>query len=218
MVIWLASGNNHKRQELAAVLSGHTIKVPSEAGIKCFDPEETGTSFAENALIKARALYRLLGAGKENPVLADDSGLCVDVLGGRPGIYSARYYGKDSWAGDGSFRAEQCAVKLKDEERNLLLLEEMAGVQSAANTSRRCCFVCAMVLLFNPEHFYLVQETMEGEIVSSAKEVRGHGGFGYDPIVFLPELGRTVAELSEEEKNVLSHRGKAGRAIAKLLH
>ena len=247
MIIWLASGNKHKQQELAAILSGHTIKLPSEAGIKSFDPAETGKSFAENALIKARALYQLLEqATKEpGPVLADDSGLCVDVLGGRPGIYSARYYGKNSWAGDGSFKAEQCAVKLKDKERNLLLLEEMDysinnllakaqkskenGIISNTNPilgvsaplrdilKRKCRFVCAMVLLFNPDHYYLVQENMEGEIVLSESEIRGAGGFGYDPIVFFPELGRTVAELSEKEKNVLSHRGKAGKAIAKLL-
>ena len=234
MIIWLASGNKHKQQELAAVLRNHTIKLPAEAGISGFEPEETGTSFAENALIKARALHSLLdAAGKENPVLADDSGLCVDALDGRPGIYSARYHGKDSWNSDGSFRDElNASAKLTDKERNLLLLEELENVLSnaeflkktpassypAKGKIRKCRFVCAMVLLFNPDHFYLVQETMEGEIVSSAGQIRGHGGFGYDPIVYLPEFDKTVAELSEKEKNNLSHRGKAGRAIAQLLH
>ena len=223
MVIWLASGNKHKQQELAAILAGHTVKLPAEAGITGFDPEETGTSFAENALIKAGALYSLLcsttGGLRDNPVLADDSGLCVDALGGKPGIYSARYCGKNSWAAGGSFRAEPGAEKLKAQERNSLLLEELntLGDNSTHGGLRSCRFVCAMVLLFSPDRFYLVQETLEGEIVSSAAEIRGQGGFGYDPIVYLPECGRTVAELSEEEKNRSSHRGKAGRAIAKLL-
>jgi XTP/dITP diphosphohydrolase len=237
MTIWLASGNKHKLKELTSVLvdvpgsHGLTIKLPAEAGITGFDPEETGTSFAENALIKAKALYCMLNADSAltaDPVLADDSGLCVDALGGRPGIYSARYYGKDSWNSDEIFR--EGTKNLTDQERNALLLEELDASKSSVvshsslpiNTiskgrSRSCRFVCAMVLLFSPENFYLVQETLEGEIVSSAREIRGRGGFGYDPIVYLPELGRTVAELSEEEKNRLSHRGKAGKAIAKLL-
>ena len=232
MTIWLASGNKHKQQELAAILSGHTVKLPAEAGIKYFDPAETGASFAENALIKARALYLLLesAAGPKgqnsltaNLVLADDSGLCVDTLGGRPGIYSARYYGKNSWNSDGSFRDElNASAKLTDKERNLLLLEELNYTIPLNNLTKAqrhetCRFVCAMVLLFNSDHFYLVQETMEGEIVLSTAEIRGHGGFGYDPIVYLPEFGCTVAELSEEEKNHNSHRGKAGKIIAQLL-
>ena len=96
MTIWLASGNKHKQQELAAILKGYTIKLPSEAGITNFDPEETGAAFAENALVKARALFTVLHTSRQHepgPVLADDSGLCIDALGGRPGIYSARYYG-----------------------------------------------------------------------------------------------------------------------------
>ena len=224
MIIWLASGNKHKQQEVASILAGHTIKLPADAGITGFNPKETGKSFAENALIKARALFRLLNSKTsqaENLVLADDSGLCVDSMGGRPGIYSARYYGKDSWNGDESFRIESVVGKLKDEERNLLLLEELASAPSHEfgnnGQTRTCHFVCAMALLFSPDRFYLVQETMEGEIVSSADKIRGTWGFGYDPIVYLPELGRTVAELSEEEKNLLSHRGKASRIIAKFL-
>jgi len=224
MTIWLASGNKHKQQELAAILAGSTVRLPAEAGITAFDPAETGSSFAENALIKARALHALLASkgnwpeagstGNASPVLADDSGLCIDALGGRPGIYSARYYGKGSWAADGSFLAKPGAgEKCTDMDRNILLLEELDGIAK----SRRCRFVCAMVLLFSPDRFYLAQETLEGEIVPSAAEIRGQGGFGYDPIMYLPELGHTVAELLEEEKNRLSHRAKAGRAIAKLL-
>jgi XTP/dITP diphosphohydrolase len=209
MTIWLASGNVHKQRELAALLRGHRIRVPAEGGITVFDPEETGKSFVENALIKAKALYALLaerqGTGREiDPVIADDSGLCIDALGGRPGIYSARY-GSD----DGK--------KLETAERNALILEELDASGENTPGLRRCRFVCAMVLLFSPDRFYAVQETLEGEIVPALTASRGSGGFGYDPIVYLPEQGGTVAELSEEEKNRLSHRGKAGRIIAKLL-
>jgi XTP/dITP diphosphohydrolase len=244
MTIWLASGNKHKLQEISAILAisgiknDIVVKIPAEAGITGFDPKETGTNFAENALIKAKELHNLLVAAQiknPGPVLADDSGLCVDALGGRPGIYSARYYGKESWDKDGSFQENINFEKLCDEERNTLLLEEICckipgpelcasaplrdqfiGI-SSPDIKRSCRFVCAMVLLFCPDRFYLVQETLEGEIVSSAAEIRGKGGFGYDPIVYLPELDRTGAELSETEKNRLSHRGKAARAIAKLL-
>ncbi|MDR0447572.1 MAG: non-canonical purine NTP pyrophosphatase [Treponema sp.] len=226
MTIWLASGNKHKLQEISAVLADSGIKndidinLPAEAGITGFDPKETGTTFAENALIKARALHCLLKGAQVNnsgPVLADDSGLCVDILEGKPGIYSARYYGKESWNSDGSFCESTGSGKLRDEERNILLLEELKTRQSAEERLRKCRFVCAMVLFFGPDRFYLVQETLEGEIVSSPAEIRGQGGFGYDPIVYLPELGRTVAELSEDKKNRYSHRGKAGRLIVKLL-
>jgi len=233
MTIWLASGNTHKQQELAAILPGLTVKLPADGGIKNFDPQETGSTFIENALIKAETLYRLLAAetadgsslaagpvpaGQDRvnpaPVLADDSGLCVDALAGRPEIYSARYQGmRPTAAGAGQ--------KLNAAERNALLLEELDTAFPAAAVSRdkarSARFVCAMVLYWGPDRFYAVQETLEGEIVSSITESRGSGGFGYDPIMYLPELGRTVAELSEDEKNALSHRGKAARAIAKLL-
>jgi XTP/dITP diphosphohydrolase len=215
MTIWLASGNVHKQKELAAILTGHSIRIPAGAGMADFDPDETGSSFMENALIKARALYAhpafprtlLPSGGEARPVLADDSGLCVDALDGRPGIFSARY---------GSAGGK----KIGAAERNALLLEEVNAALAggrAASTSRSCRFVCAMVLLYSPYRFYAVQETLEGELVPDSKAARGSGGFGYDPIVFLPEKGRTVAELSEEEKNSASHRAKAGKAIATLL-
>jgi XTP/dITP diphosphohydrolase len=204
MTIWFASGNRHKKAELAAVLKGHTLKIPSEEGID-FDPDESGESFAENALIKARELYRLVSAfqGREpspemfrEPVIADDSGLCVDALGGRPGILSARYGN----TGTG---------RLESGERNRLLLEELGD-----NPRRSARFVCAMVLLFDEDHFFIAQETLEGELI---REERGKGGFGYDPILYLPGEGRTVAELGEDEKNRISHRGKAARVIAGIL-
>jgi XTP/dITP diphosphohydrolase len=199
MILWFATGNAHKREELAAVLKGHTVQIPADADL-AFDPEETGAAFLENALIKARALYDLaLSLGRGAPVIADDSGLCVDALGGRPGIYSARY-------GSEGGRPMEAA------ERNALLLSELG------DTPRRSArFVCAMVLLISPDRFFIAQETLEGELVRDISAARGSGGFGYDPILYLPERGCTVAELSEADKNLISHRGKAARAIAKLL-
>jgi XTP/dITP diphosphohydrolase len=214
MTIWFASGNSHKKAELAAILntngSTNQLLIPSDVGLE-FDPEETGTTFYENALLKARALYSLLE--KERPtlftpgdvVIADDSGICVDALGGRPGIYSARY------AGANSEKAPN-AKKLESAERNALLLEELG-----THPLRSARFVCAMALMFSPDRFYFVQETFEGEIVSGPDAAKGSGGFGYDPILFIPGLGRTVAELSDDEKNNISHRAKAGKIIANLL-
>jgi XTP/dITP diphosphohydrolase len=208
MTLWFATGNIHKKRELDAILKaaapGTELLIPGDAGSgfeqSGFAPEETGATFLENALIKARALYRLAAAaGKAAPVIADDSGICVDVLGGRPGIYSSRY-----GSGGGN--------SLSDGERNALLLAELGD-----NPARSGRFVCAMVLLWNEDRFFAVQETLEGELVSSLEAARGGGGFGYDPILFIPELGRTVAELSEDEKNRISHRGKAARAIAGVL-
>jgi XTP/dITP diphosphohydrolase len=199
MIIWFATGNAHKKAELAAILAGHTIRIPSEAGFD-FAPDETGATFLENAFVKARELYRLVQA----PVIADDSGLCVDALDGRPGIYSARY------GSNARYGSEDGGKKLSDPERNALLLAELGD-----HPNRRARFVCAMVLLLGEDRFFIAQETLEGEILTGPG--RGSGGFGYDPILHLPEQGCTVAELAEEEKNRLSHRGKAGRAIAKML-
>jgi XTP/dITP diphosphohydrolase len=202
MTIWFATGNVHKKEELAAILGGRRIRIPAEAAapeLRAFNPEETGGAFSENALIKARELYRLLeAAGTAGPVIADDSGLCVDALDGRPGVYSSRYGG----GGD---------KKLSDPDRNGLLLEELGD-----NPNRRARFVCAMILLYTPDRFFIAQETLEGEIVRDAG--RGSGGFGYDPILYLPDRGCSVAELSEAEKNRISHRGKAARAVAKMLN
>jgi len=250
MTIWFATGNAHKKAELSAILRTHGVDcrllIPKDAGLD-FDPEETGTSFHENALLKARVLYDMLDEARPalfspgDPVIADDSGICVDALDGRPGIYSARYMGAMSNDAEGARRsavfsdlcdsagaqrmAAVCekrregfspsggrmnsAQKLEAGERNALLLEE---VGNAAN--RKARFVCAMVLMYSHDRFFIAQETMEGEIVKSLEHAKGAGGFGYDPILFIPELRRTVAELSEEEKNTISHRGKAGKIIA----
>jgi XTP/dITP diphosphohydrolase len=218
MTIWFATGNAHKKAELSAILRTHGVDcnllIPKDAGLD-FDPEETGTSFHENALLKARELYALLDKARPplfspgDPIIADDSGICVDALDGRPGIYSARYAGAVS--------SEQLAVssgkKLEASERNSLLLEEVGSA-----SDRKARFVCAMVLMYSPDRFFIAQETMEGELVKSLEHAKGAGGFGYDPILFIPELGRTVAELSEEEKNTISHRGKAGKITAGIIN
>ncbi|MDR1095642.1 MAG: RdgB/HAM1 family non-canonical purine NTP pyrophosphatase [Spirochaetaceae bacterium] len=201
-MVLFASGNRHKAEEAAAILSlagiEGGVRLPLDYGL-AFDPVEDGASFLENALIKARALYRLLkaaGTAGGVGILADDSGLCVDALGGRPGIYSARYGERDGQAGTAG-------------ERNRLLLGELRGVED-----RRARFVCAAVILFDENRFVAAQETAEGEI---AFEERGSGGFGYDPLFFLPECGLTLAELPEGRKHQLSHRGRAFRAIAPFL-
>jgi XTP/dITP diphosphohydrolase len=202
MTIWLASGNAHKKKEIAAILPSHTIKIPKDANID-FDPDETGSTFSENAMIKARALFDIV----KEPVIADDSGICVEALDGRPGIYSARYGSIDLYGSENG-------KKLDDAERNALLIQELANSELGNHQNRKAHFVCAMVLLINPDRFFIVQETLEGELIQSEK---GSGGFGYDPILFIPEKGKTVAELSDEEKNEISHRGKAGKLIGEIL-
>jgi len=215
MTLWFASGNAHKKAELAAILASHgcshEVCIPGDAGLD-FAPDETENSFHGNALLKARALYELLRAGSGSfkagdPIIADDSGICVDALGGRPGIYSARYAGAPGKEVPG-------AHGLESHERNALLLEELGD-----NPLRKARFVCAMVLMFSPDRFFVFQETFEGEIVKSAELAKGTGGFGYDPIFVVPgNPGRTVAELSDGEKNRISHRGKAARHLAAILN
>jgi XTP/dITP diphosphohydrolase len=197
-IILFASGNRHKAEEAAAIFSlAVAVKVPEDFGL-VFDPVEDGETFLENALIKARTLYRLLKGAADDfrGILADDSGLCVDALGGRPGIYSARY-------------GERDGKKMTANDRNMLLLDELRNVRD-----RRARFICSAVLLFDENRFVTAQETVEGEI---AFEERGMGGFGYDPVFLLPGRGLTIAELPEAEKHRISHRGRAFRAIAPFL-
>ncbi len=191
MKIYFATGNAHKREELARILPDHDIVMPADDGI-AFDPEETEDTFFGNSLIKARALWELTRC----PVIADDSGICVDALGGEPGVRSARY-------------GSETGALLDSAGRNELLLSRMREIGN-----RSCRFVCNMVLFFGPDRFISVQETLEGELI---RETRGTGGFGYDPLVLVPELGLTVAELPPGKKDELSHRGKAARAIARFL-
>lgn len=191
-------------------MTPHLVKIPKDEAID-FDPLENGNDFVSNSLIKAKALYEIVHA----PVIADDSGICVDILGGRPGIYSARYAGKNAApTEDGS--------KLPVEKRNALLLEEAweaakkeAAVSGTSDIASllSCHYVCCMVLYLGPDHFYSIQETMEGRLITPEENIRGSGGFGYDPIVYLPELNKTVAELSDNEKNSISHRGKAASKL-----
>jgi len=199
MKIWFATNNAHKKLELSAIL-GAPLLIPSEEGL-IFDPEETGATFSENALLKAQELKKIL-ITKENCntdfVIADDSGLCVDALDGRPGVLSARY-------------GQTNGKKLDSPHRNLLLLDELGD-----NPIKSAHFVCAMALVFDNDRFIIVQETLTGHLVKKS-EIRGDGGFGYDPIFFLPEFNRTLAQLSAEEKNKISHRAKAGKLIAEYL-
>ncbi len=188
MELLLATGNLHKKQEFEKLLSQWTILTPEEAGLQFFC-DETGKSFSENALQKAEALYRVSGKA----VIADDSGLSVDSLNGRPGIHSARYGDTDT-------------KKLTSIEKYNLLLAEMKGT-----TDRSAAFICSLVLMIDPDRFFVFQETCTGVI---SEKPSGSGGFGYDPVFYLPELGRTMAELTEDEKNSISHRGMAGKALS----
>lgn len=192
MELFLASNNEHKVKEMEQILSGHRILTPRQVGVE-FYHEETGSSFHENALGKAMTLFRLTG----KPVIADDSGLSVTALGGAPGIYSARF-------GDGPD-----GTVLTTEQRNSYLLEKLQGIEE-----RQAFFLCCMVLVLHEERIYSVQETFPGII---ATRPSGMEGFGYDPLFYLPEYGKTVAQLPEDEKNRISHRGRAGRAMAALL-
>lgn len=193
MELFVATANAHKLVELGPALPGHILRIPADAGIEGFDVVEDGRTYLENAVKKATALYRLVG----KPCLADDSGLSVRALGGAPGVLSARY---------GSPGGER---KLESAERNAYLLENMSS-----EGDRNCAFVCCLVLVLAEERVFAVQETCPGELLRAP---RGSGGFGYDPVVYLPALGKSVAELSVEEKNRLSHRGRACARMAVLL-
>ncbi|PKL06184.1 MAG: non-canonical purine NTP pyrophosphatase [Spirochaetae bacterium HGW-Spirochaetae-9] len=193
MDILVATFNLHKVQELVPLFPGHRLFSPLDLGYPEMEIEEDGSNYFENALIKAKVLYKLAGM----TTLADDSGLSLEALGGGPGIHSSRYGSMDGH------------VKLSSGERNALLLAEMKGVEE-----RACAFYCCLVLLHGADRFISVQETCPGVL---AEVPRGSGGFGYDPLVCLPELGKTVAELSPEEKNIVSHRGRAARLMNSII-
>lgn len=179
------------RNRRLRILRLHTVLLPEETGVS-FSYEETGETFLDNAMGKACHLHEITG----EPALADDSGLCVPALGGSPGVFSARY-GSD------------VEGVLTDSDRNEYLLENMKEI-----SDRRAFFVCSMVLLFDENRYFVAQETVHGEITLSPQ---GSSGFGYDPLFFLPEFGRTAAQLTSDEKNAISHRGKAAAAIARLI-
>ncbi len=201
--LYLASGNRHKQHEMQQLLPDYEIRIPADDGIE-FDPLEDGKSFYENSLIKARALWELVHEG----VIADDSGICVEALNGEPGIFTSRYAGPSFMHGkpDGS--------KITQDEQNRFLIQQL---NATGSENRKCHYTCAMVLLLNPDRFFVAQETFEGELIRSIDEQAGTGGFGYDPIVWLPQYKKTVAEISAEEKNAISHRGKAVMAIKRIL-
>ena len=214
MKIYLATGNKNKKREMVELLSGHEIIIPSDENIK-FDPDETGITFYENSLIKAKALYDIV----HYPVIADDSGICVDALGGSPGIYSSRYAGPDYMHG------KPDGTKISQEEQNIFLIEQTNKAIKDGNLPkmpylhgpRSCHYTCAMVLYAGPDRLFVAQETFEGTLIDDINNQAGSGGFGYDPIVFLPEYNKTVAQLTADEKNAISHRGKAVRAIQKII-
>lgn len=192
--IIFATGNAGKMKEVRMILGELGIPVLSmkEAGIAA-DIVENGKSFEENAVIKAEAIRDLTADG--DIVLADDSGLEIDYLDGAPGIYSARFMGEDT-----------CYTI-----KNTALVEKLAGVPEEKRTAR---FVCAIACVFPDGHTITTRGVMEGII---AQEIRGENGFGYDPIFYLPEFGCTSAEITPEQKNEVSHRGKALRAMRKEL-
>ena len=193
--IIFATGNEHKMAEIRMILAdlGTEVLSQREAGIQA-DVVEDGSTFEENALIKAAEIAKI-AAGmpqyKDAVILADDSGLEIDYLNKEPGIYSARYMGEDT----------------SYDIKNQALLDRLDGVPDEQRTAR---FVCAIAAAFPDGRVETVRGTMEGRI---GYEEKGANGFGYDPIFFLPEYGCTSAELSMEEKNKISHRGKALQAI-----
>ena len=182
MKVVLASKNAHKLQELQDILSAQGVEVilESAAGVDV-EVEETGTTFEENSLLKARAVMEASGL----PAIADDSGLMVDALNGAPGVYSARYGGPG----------------LDDAGRYRLLLEDMRGV-----LDRKCRFVSAITLCMPSGDIVTARGECPGTL---AYAPQGENGFGYDPIFFVPEKKKTFAQLTAEEKNAISHRGRA---------
>ncbi len=203
MILYLATGNRHKQKEMQEILSDYEIRIPADDGIE-FNPEETGSTFYENSMIKAKTLWDIV----HKPVIADDSGLCVTALNDEPGIFTSRYAGPEFMHGrpDGS--------KISQEEQNKLLIGQL---NATGSQDRSCHYTCSIVLYAAKERFFVVQETFEGKLIDSIEKAAGTGGFGYDPIVYLPEYGKTVAEISSEEKNKISHRGKAVKEISEFL-
>ena len=192
MKVIMATSNQDKVREIRQMLEGTSIQIISlkEAGIHA-DIEENGQSFEENAVIKAEAIRDLTG----QMAIADDSGLVIDYLDGMPGIYSSRFMGEDT----------PYPVK------NKAILEKLKDAEGEERSAR---FICAMAIAYPDQDTRVFTGVMEGRI---AEEIAGEGGFGYDPIFFLPERGLTSAQLSPEEKNAISHRGKALRQAAAVL-
>ncbi len=187
-----ATGNQGKLREIKEILGdiGEEIISMKEAGIDV-DIVEDGTTFEENAIIKAKAICKLTG----QLVFADDSGLEIDALNKEPGIYSARYMGEDT----------------PYEIKNANLIERLRGVEGDARSAR---FVCVIAAAFPDGEVITTRGTIEGII---AKEPVGNNGFGYDPIVYVPEYGMTTGQMDPALKNSISHRGKALQAMKQIL-
>lgn len=186
--IIFATGNAGKMKEIREIMADLDVEIVSmkEAGVDV-EIVENGSSFEENAVIKARTIMEHTG----ELVLADDSGLEIDYLNGEPGIYSARYMGEDT-----SYHI-----------KNNNLISRLEGVEDEKRTAR---FVCAIAAAFPDGEILTVRDTVEGRI---GYEEKGENGFGYDPIFYLPEYGKSSAQLSPEEKDRISHRGKALRKM-----
>ncbi len=185
----IASNNPGKLREIAAILSPLQIEVLPQGALGVSEAEEPHCTFVENALAKARHASRLTGL----PALADDSGVCVHALGGEPGVHSARY------------AAAAAAVdrETQDHLNNAKLLQALAG--RGDRGAHYCCVIVLVRHADDPQPL-IAEAEWHGEILEAP---RGTGGFGYDPLFLIPELGRTGAELATEEKNALSHRGRA---------
>ena len=181
MKIIAATKNKNKLREFGEILKEFQIISQEEAGVD-IDVEETGTTFEENSRLKAEAIFNATGM----PAIADDSGLCVDALGGAPGVYSARYGGEG----------------LDDEGRVELLLKNMEDIPDEKRTAR---FVCAITMV-SKDAVIAARGECEGVI---AHAPQGENGFGYDPVFYMKEYGKTTAQMSPDEKNAVSHRGKA---------
>ena len=223
MKILLASNNRHKRMEIDGILhqlsANVTVIQPGDLDFS-FDVVEDGKTFADNAFLKARALAMLLrgdllpGVSLDcslmdlsrrirsafsrdlPPVLADDSGICVHALDNRPGVYSARYGNQPG------------QPTIDDAGRNSLLLRELLE-----HTSRSAHYVCNAVLYYDPDRYIQVQDTWHGEI--AREPAYGDTGFGYDPVFVIPGLGKTVAQIPQEEKDRISHRAKAVATLSR---
>ena len=185
----LASGNQKKLDEMRAILEPLALKVVPQSDFQVPEAEETGLTFVENAILKARNAAAHTGL----PAIADDSGLEVDALNGAPGIYSARFSGADA----------------SDSKNNALLIDMLGDLPDAPRTAR---YQAVLVLMRHPDDPtpLICQGTWEGEILLAP---RGNGGFGYDPHFLIPELGVTAAEMEPAEKNRISHRGRALKAL-----
>ena len=190
--VLLATSNLHKLEEFRAIFSDMPLRLLSLSDIQlAVDVEETGITFAENAELKASAYAQM----SHMLTLADDSGLEIDALRGAPGVYSARYLGRDT----------------SYEERFRVILKQLQGLPLDQRSAR---FRCVIAVAKPSGNIHMVEGVVEGVI---ADRPRGTHGFGYDPIFFLPELGKTFAELEPEYKNRISHRARAAQSARKLL-